>query len=186
MVRWAAGGIVSTAADLNRFYYFLTRNEVVPASLLAQMKQTVPGPGLDYGLMKAHPSVRHPGLGTQGPRPGYATCSFHNDRRDLTVTANALYSRNDERGGNTPPRSAGRSRHGGRPPQSLLTKGLVGAAATKDDLVSAAAEWFACGSSGLPIAEVLPTQLGDQEPVVVCLRVRARERQWCWRVKHRR
>jgi hypothetical protein len=32
--------------------------------------------------------------------------------------------------------------------------------------------------SGLLIAEVLSTQLGNREPVVVCLHARVRERQW--------
>ncbi|MEU6790645.1 serine hydrolase domain-containing protein [Nonomuraea wenchangensis] len=94
---WAAGGIVSTAADLNRFYFLLTHGEILPRALLAQMTQTVTGPGLDYGLglMKLTLTCGAQVWGHKGHIPGYATYSFHNDRRDLTVTANALHSRDD-------------------------------------------------------------------------------------------
>ncbi len=94
---WAAGGVISTAADLNRFFFLLTHGQVVPASLLAQMKQTVPGPGLDYGLglMRLTLPCGAQVWGHKGHIPGYATYSFHSDRRDLTVTANAMHSRDD-------------------------------------------------------------------------------------------
>ncbi|MFI6182976.1 serine hydrolase domain-containing protein [Nonomuraea sp. NPDC051191] len=94
---WAAGGVISTAADLNLFYFLLTHGEILPRSLLAQMERTVPGPGLDYGLglMKLTLPCGIQVWGHKGHIPGYATYSFHNDRRDLTVTANALHSRDD-------------------------------------------------------------------------------------------
>ncbi|MGW4410722.1 serine hydrolase domain-containing protein [Nonomuraea sp. NPDC004702] len=94
---WAAGAVISTAADLNQFYFLLTHGEILPRTLLAQMKHTVPGPGLDYGLglMKLTLPCGTQVWGHKGHIPGYVTYTFHNDRRDLTVTANALHSRDD-------------------------------------------------------------------------------------------
>ncbi|KAA9377718.1 beta-lactamase family protein [Microbispora cellulosiformans] len=94
---WAAGGMISTAADLNRFYFLLTRGKIIPASLLAQMKRTVPGPGLAYGLglMSLTLPCGAEVWGHKGHIPGYATYSFYSDRRDLTVVANAMHPRDD-------------------------------------------------------------------------------------------
>ena len=51
---WAAGAIVSTAADVARFYAALLSGRVLTATLLAQMRTTVtpaqPGYGNGYGL----------------------------------------------------------------------------------------------------------------------------------------
>ncbi|MBH5333931.1 beta-lactamase family protein [Streptomyces pactum] len=52
---WAAGQLVSTNSDLNRFYIALLRGRLLPAPQLAQMRTTVPaGPpfadGARYGL----------------------------------------------------------------------------------------------------------------------------------------
>ncbi|WP_438290568.1 serine hydrolase domain-containing protein [Streptomyces sp. HUAS TT7] len=50
---WGDGDIISTAADLNRFYSALIRGELLPAEQLAEMKTTIPHPqkpGYRYGL----------------------------------------------------------------------------------------------------------------------------------------
>ncbi|MFE6099914.1 serine hydrolase domain-containing protein [Streptomyces laurentii] len=51
---WAAGAVVSTNSDLNRFYTALLGGELLPPAQLAQMRTTVPaearGPGVRYGL----------------------------------------------------------------------------------------------------------------------------------------
>jgi D-alanyl-D-alanine carboxypeptidase len=51
---WAAGAVVSTNSDLNRFYAALLGGELLPPAQLAQMRTTVPaearGPGVRYGL----------------------------------------------------------------------------------------------------------------------------------------
>ncbi|UBU08623.1 serine hydrolase domain-containing protein [Nonomuraea gerenzanensis] len=53
-IAWTAGAIVSTMADLNRFYRLLLRGELLDARLLAEMQRTVPlraGDGTSgYGL----------------------------------------------------------------------------------------------------------------------------------------
>ncbi|MEU7023865.1 serine hydrolase domain-containing protein [Streptomyces sp. NPDC046203] len=51
---WAAGALVSTNSDLNRFFAALLGGELLPPAQLAQMRTTVPaegrGPGVRYGL----------------------------------------------------------------------------------------------------------------------------------------
>ncbi|MFJ1700224.1 serine hydrolase domain-containing protein [Streptomyces sp. NPDC088252] len=51
---WAAGALVSTNSDLNRFYTALLDGRLLPPAQLAQMRTTVPaearGPGVRYGL----------------------------------------------------------------------------------------------------------------------------------------
>ncbi|GII88521.1 serine hydrolase [Sphaerisporangium siamense] len=94
---WAAGAIISTAADLNRFYSLLMRGEIVPSALVTQMKRTVPGPDLAYGLGLMRltlPCGKHV-WGHTGHIPGYTTYSFHDDHRGLTIAANAMRSHND-------------------------------------------------------------------------------------------
>ncbi|MEV7544158.1 serine hydrolase domain-containing protein [Streptomyces sp. NPDC089915] len=51
---WAAGALVSTNSDLNRFYTALLGGELLPPAQLTEMRTTVPaearGPGVRYGL----------------------------------------------------------------------------------------------------------------------------------------
>jgi D-alanyl-D-alanine carboxypeptidase len=48
---WAAGGAVSSAGDVARFYRALLSGHILPNRLLHDMRQTVPlGPGVGYGL----------------------------------------------------------------------------------------------------------------------------------------
>ena len=48
---WAAGGAVSSAGDVARFYRALLSGRILPHRLLHEMRQTVPlGPGVGYGL----------------------------------------------------------------------------------------------------------------------------------------
>jgi D-alanyl-D-alanine carboxypeptidase len=48
---WAAGGIVSSAGDVARFYRGLLQGRLISRPLLRQMQQTVPlAPGAGYGL----------------------------------------------------------------------------------------------------------------------------------------
>ncbi|GHG44933.1 MULTISPECIES: serine hydrolase domain-containing protein [Amycolatopsis] len=53
-IAWAAGGLVSTPADLNRFYGALLSGRLLRPAELAEMRRTVPAdlgiPGADYGL----------------------------------------------------------------------------------------------------------------------------------------
>ncbi|MCO5970661.1 serine hydrolase domain-containing protein [Actinoallomurus soli] len=94
---WAAGAIVSTAADLNRFFTLLLQGRLFPVSLLNQMQRTVPGPGLDYGLGLVKLTLPCGAVwGHMGHIPGYVTYSFHTRQRHLTVTANALHATNDQ------------------------------------------------------------------------------------------
>ncbi|MBO1416240.1 serine hydrolase [Streptomyces sp. FH025] len=76
---WAAGAMVSTNTDLNRFFSALIGGELLPPAQLAQMRTTVPaghaGPGARYGLgIESHP-LPCGGLswGHGGSVPGYVT-----------------------------------------------------------------------------------------------------------------
>ncbi|MBB2914073.1 D-alanyl-D-alanine carboxypeptidase [Streptosporangium becharense] len=95
---WAAGAVISTAADVNRFFTRLLQGRLFPAHLLTQMQQTVPvAPGFAYGLglMKLTLTCGTTVWGHKGHIPGYATYSFHNDRRSITVAATALPAPDD-------------------------------------------------------------------------------------------
>ncbi|MFI7534016.1 serine hydrolase domain-containing protein [Streptosporangium sp. NPDC049376] len=95
---WAAGALVSTASDVNRFFDRLLHGRVLSSGSLAQMKRTVPvAPGFAYGLglMRLTLTCGTTVWGHKGHIPGYATYSFHSDRRGITVAATALPSSND-------------------------------------------------------------------------------------------
>ncbi|MGV9263846.1 serine hydrolase domain-containing protein [Kitasatospora sp. NPDC003701] len=79
---WAAGQLISTGSDLNRFYSaLLTPGRLLPAAQLAQMRTTVPaektfGPGAGYGLgLVSMPLPCGPGVywGHGGSFPGFET-----------------------------------------------------------------------------------------------------------------
>ncbi|MFG3437174.1 serine hydrolase domain-containing protein [Nonomuraea sp. NPDC047897] len=81
---WTAGAVVSTMEDLNRFFRLLLRGELLDATLLAEMQQTVPirsfsGAELDYGL-GLYPLDLPCGRfwGHDGSVPGMQTFAFSN------------------------------------------------------------------------------------------------------------
>ena len=75
---WAAGGIVSTAADVAKFYSALLAGRLLPAPLLREMMTTVPiAPGAGYGLgITAAPLPCGTVWGHTGNVPGYANNAF--------------------------------------------------------------------------------------------------------------
>jgi D-alanyl-D-alanine carboxypeptidase len=79
---WAAGAMVSTTADLARFYQALLGGQLLTPELLKQMRTTVdasqPGRGMRYGLGL---EVLRPGCGVElwghgGSLEGYGTTAF--------------------------------------------------------------------------------------------------------------
>ncbi|MEU7577461.1 serine hydrolase domain-containing protein [Streptomyces sp. NPDC041068] len=76
---WAAGQMISTNSDLNRFFSELLRGRLLPRAQLAQMRTTVPaeyfGPGARYGLGLVSKPLSCGGLswGHGGSYPGYET-----------------------------------------------------------------------------------------------------------------
>ncbi|APY87477.1 serine hydrolase [Streptomyces alfalfae] len=77
---WAAGQLISTNSDLNRFFTALLAGRLLPSTQLAQMRATVPaeatfGPGARYGLGLVSRPLRCGGLswGHGGSFPGYET-----------------------------------------------------------------------------------------------------------------
>ena len=74
----AAGGIVSTAADIARFYTALLTGKLLPAAQLQEMMTTTPtGQGDNYGLgIQAEPLPCGTVWGHQGDFPGYFNNPF--------------------------------------------------------------------------------------------------------------
>jgi len=74
----AAGGIVSTVADIARFYTALLTGKLLPAAQLRQMMTTTPtGQGDNYGLgIQAEPLPCGTVWGHQGDFPGYFNNPF--------------------------------------------------------------------------------------------------------------
>ncbi|MFC5144982.1 serine hydrolase domain-containing protein [Streptomyces aureoversilis] len=78
---WAAGQMISTTSDLNRFHTALLAGRLLPAAQLAQMRTTVPaghpfGSGARYGLgLVSTPLPCEPGVywGHGGSTTGYET-----------------------------------------------------------------------------------------------------------------
>ncbi|MFI5534021.1 serine hydrolase domain-containing protein [Kitasatospora sp. NPDC051853] len=76
---WAAGAVVSTNSDVNRFYGALLTGRLLPAAQLAEMRTTVPaeaiGPGARYGLGLVSRPLSCGGLawGHGGAIPGFET-----------------------------------------------------------------------------------------------------------------
>jgi D-alanyl-D-alanine carboxypeptidase len=91
-VSWTTGAIVSTAADVNRFYKALLTGELLPAAQLRQMQQTVPAfDGFGYGLGIAGAELCDQQIwGHVGGAPGYLTYSFtrSDGERQITITVN--------------------------------------------------------------------------------------------------
>ncbi|MEV6743211.1 serine hydrolase domain-containing protein [Streptomyces sp. NPDC051080] len=83
---WAAGQLISTGSDLNRFFGALLAGRLLPPAQLARMRSTVPaeatfGPGARYGLGLVSRPLPCGGLswGHGGSFPGYETRSGATD-----------------------------------------------------------------------------------------------------------
>ncbi|WP_406530011.1 serine hydrolase domain-containing protein [Streptomyces sp. I8-5] len=83
---WAAGQLISTDSDLNRFFGALLAGRLLPPAQLARMRSTVPaeatfGPGARYGLGLVSRPLPCGGLswGHGGSFPGYETRSGATD-----------------------------------------------------------------------------------------------------------
>ena len=95
---WAAGNMISNAADLSRFYRALMTGGLLTPSMLREMKTTVPtDPAKPAGLRYGLGIMRLPGScgaiwGHNGFWPGYQDQAFWNERTDRTVVvASTLY-----------------------------------------------------------------------------------------------
>ncbi|TDC55045.1 class A beta-lactamase-related serine hydrolase [Actinomadura sp. KC345] len=92
---WAAGEMISTTADVNRFFAALLDGRLLPPAQLKAMKTTVPFP-LPNGSTDGLGMVKMPlpcGIsvwGKDGGLHGYMTQSVHSEdgRRHLTISAN--------------------------------------------------------------------------------------------------
>ncbi len=107
---FGAGGVVSSGADLNRFFEALLGGRLLPADLLKQMKTTVPAGGMEYGLGLMKLNLKSAGIcaeditiwGHGGDLPGFNTLSFRDDSGknistlatvDLTASPDAALKR---------------------------------------------------------------------------------------------
>ncbi|WP_107050223.1 serine hydrolase domain-containing protein [Streptomyces sp. NRRL S-1813] len=92
---WAAGQMVSTPGDLNRFFSALSGGKLLESAQLAQMRTTVPAglwPGARYGLGVVSTPLSCGGLmwGHGGDIPGYHTrTGVTDDGRAVTIAATA-------------------------------------------------------------------------------------------------
>ncbi|MFY1688533.1 serine hydrolase domain-containing protein [Plantactinospora sp. WMMB782] len=96
---WMAGEIVSTTADLNRFFRALLGGRLLRPAELAQMRRTVPadpanpsGTGYGLGLLTV-PLPGGPVWGHDGVVLGHQAISLHSPdgRRQVTVAMNATH-----------------------------------------------------------------------------------------------
>ena len=91
---WAAGAMVSTPSDLNRFLTALLGGRLLPAAQLAQMRTTVPADGSTrYGLGLTSRPLRCGGIswGHGGSIPGYQTrVAATDDGRAVTIAVTAM------------------------------------------------------------------------------------------------
>lgn len=89
---WAAGAMISTTADLDRFYAALLSGRVLAPAQLAEMKTTVDGYGL--GLYEAPLPCGRSVWGHDGGIPGYATFVMSTEdattRLEMSVTTSPL------------------------------------------------------------------------------------------------
>jgi D-alanyl-D-alanine carboxypeptidase len=94
---WAAGELISTAADLNRFYGALLTGRLLRPHLLAEMRRTVPfdpadpqGGGYGLGLMWV-PTPCGRAWGHDGGTVGHTTISLHGENgRQVTLAENEI------------------------------------------------------------------------------------------------
>ncbi|MGJ7905122.1 serine hydrolase domain-containing protein [Actinopolyspora sp. H202] len=102
----AAGALISTPTDLNRFYDALLGGELLDESVLAEMRETVAvpnSPTLRYGLglMRFETPACGTMWGHEGTVPGMATLSLHSadGKRQLSYGLNLTkYQQLDENG----------------------------------------------------------------------------------------
>ncbi|WP_423218742.1 serine hydrolase domain-containing protein [Streptomyces kasugaensis] len=92
---WAAGAVISTNSDLNRFYAALLGGRLLPPAQLAQMRTTVPAGdlGVRYGLGLTSTPLPCGGVywGHGGTIPGYATSGgVTEDGRAVNIALTAI------------------------------------------------------------------------------------------------
>ncbi|MFG3525205.1 serine hydrolase domain-containing protein [Streptomyces sp. NPDC047917] len=92
---WAAGQLISTDSDLNRFFGALLAGRLLPAAQLAEMRTTVPAgdSGLRYGLGLTSRPLSCGGVywGHGGDIPGYETRGGVTDEgRAVNVTVTSI------------------------------------------------------------------------------------------------
>lgn len=94
---WAAGQMVSTPSELNRFFVALLAGDVVKEDQLAEMRKTVPAPlygegaGYGLGLISTRLSCGGTSWGHGGSITGYSTSNAAtDDGRAVTVVTTRL------------------------------------------------------------------------------------------------
>lgn len=102
---WAAGQIISTPSDLDRFFTALLAGKLLPPAQLEQMRKTVPSPelgsGVRYGLGLASTPLSCGGLswGHGGDIDGYSTSNAAtDDGRAATIAVTDLPTDNTKVG----------------------------------------------------------------------------------------
>jgi D-alanyl-D-alanine carboxypeptidase len=87
---WAAGELISTAADLNSFFAALIDGKLLSDEQFAGMTTLVPGRDYGLGIRRMQLSCGITAYGHDGDAPGYSTWSFvtADGKRSATVSIN--------------------------------------------------------------------------------------------------
>lgn len=83
----SAGDMISTTADLNRFFEALFAGRLLPRHLLREMRTPVPDSKYGLGIITySPPGCAVTAYGKDGDAPGYSTWSFDNGAAQITVS----------------------------------------------------------------------------------------------------
>lgn len=83
----SAGDMISTTADLNRFFEALFAGRLLPRDLVREMRSTVLDSIYGLGVITYSPSgCRITAFGKDGDAPGYSTWSFSTGDKQITVS----------------------------------------------------------------------------------------------------
>jgi D-alanyl-D-alanine carboxypeptidase len=82
----AAGEMISTTADLNRFFEALFAGRLLPPALLKEMRTTALDSKYGLGVITYSPGCNITAYGKDGDAPGYSAWSFNTGGKQITVS----------------------------------------------------------------------------------------------------
>lgn len=89
----AAGDLISSTRDLNRFFTALLGGRLLPDGLLREMKQTALGSQYGLGIIRRDPCGE--AWGKDGDAPGYSAWTFVSPDRRRTVSVSVTWGAGD-------------------------------------------------------------------------------------------
>jgi D-alanyl-D-alanine carboxypeptidase len=91
----AAGEMISTTHDLDRFFDALTRGRLLPPYLLRQMEEPAPGSEYGLGILVEQLPCGVTLYGKDGDAPGYSTVTFADPASDRVVSVSVAWGTGD-------------------------------------------------------------------------------------------